>query len=321
MTIAPIVMFVYNRPQLARQTLECLAVNELASESDLFIFSDGAKQNATQADCIKIEETRKVIREKAWCKTVTIIESSVNKGLATSVIEGVTEVVSKYGNVIVIEDDVLLSPHFLKFMNDALKIYKDDSRVGSIGSWNYFCPPNKLTETFFFRYPDTKGWATFERAWKYFEPDSVKLIEQLKSKSKWDEFNFHDDIFYMGKMLQLQAENKISSWAIRWTASSILNNMLTLFPATTLSKDIGFGADATHDKSIYDYNANLQFSTSSVNVIIQEVIENNAAIIEWKKFSRKYYYINQGDNSIKGILRKKLPFTLVRWIDKNISNR
>ncbi|MBL0053636.1 MAG: hypothetical protein IPP29_20145 [Bacteroidetes bacterium] len=73
-----------------------MAVNELASESDLFIFSDGAKQNATQADCIKIEETRKVIREKAWCKTVTIIESSVNKGLATSVIEGVTEVVNKF---------------------------------------------------------------------------------------------------------------------------------------------------------------------------------------------------------------------------------
>nr|MBK9650438.1 hypothetical protein [Bacteroidota bacterium] len=101
MTLAPIVMFVYNRPQLARQTLECLAVNELASESDLFIFSDGSKQNATNSDCIKIEETRKVIREKEWCKTVTIIESSVNKGLATSVIEGVTEVVNKFGNVIV----------------------------------------------------------------------------------------------------------------------------------------------------------------------------------------------------------------------------
>nr|MBK9650437.1 hypothetical protein [Bacteroidota bacterium] len=171
------------------------------------------------------------------------------------------------------------------------------------------------------RYPDSIAWATFARAWNYFEPDSAKLIQQLKANNKWNYFNCDDDILYMGKMLQHQLENKISSWAIRWTASLILNDMLTLFPANSMSKHIGEGSEATHESSGYDYNKNLILSDKPINVADDEVVEDEIAIREWKKFSRKYYYINQGDNSIKGILRKKLPFTLVRWIDKNISNR
>ena len=132
MFYAPIILFIYNRPDHTRQTLEALSANTLAQESDLFIFADGAKENATSVQLEKIRETREVARSKSWCKSVTVIESEKNKGLAASIISGVTEIANKYGKVIVLEDDIVTGKYFLEFMNDALEKYAGEKKVWHI---------------------------------------------------------------------------------------------------------------------------------------------------------------------------------------------
>lgn len=318
MQLAPVVLFAYNRPQHVKKTLDSLTNNELARESDLFIYADGPKAEATSEQIKKIKEVRKVLREKNWCKTVTIIESQINQGLAKSIIKGVTEVVNKYGKVIVIEDDVIFSPFFLKFMNEGLETYKDDQKVLSIGSWSYFCTPEKIEgETYFFRFPDCKGWATFDRAWKLFETDAAQAYKKLKDGKLFKYFNANLPVPHFQNMLQQQIDGKVNSWAIRWTATSVLNEKLNLFPSRTLARDIGFDEEATHNKGAKDYNAHLEISTVPVKVISQKAEESAIAVEAWRQF-----YINNiipvvpfWRKTLRRILPQKLitVYRLVRY--------
>jgi putative methyltransferase (TIGR04325 family) len=278
---APIILFAYNRPQFTRRTLQSLQLNTLAANSALFVFSDGPKQNATEEDAKKIEAVRQLVNEKKWCGTITLIAAETNKGLAPSVIDGVSKIMNKYGRAIIIEDDVELSPYFLQFMNEALEKYQDEERVLSIGSWNYYYHTKK-TSTFFSHLPDTIAWATWQRAWNLFEPDSEKLYQQLKQQNKLHLFNVNDRFNYE-QMLQQQIDGKVSSWAIRWTGSAVLNNTLTLYPVQSLSKHIGFGNDSTHVKSA-DYNKDLQLADKPVVIDTIPILENFDAVNTWIDF-------------------------------------
>lgn len=288
MKLAPVILFVYNRPETLRKTLEALASNELASETELFVYSDGPKVSADEAVRQKIKEVRALIREKNWCGHVTVIESEQNKGLANSIIEGVTKIVNQYSRAIIIEDDAVVSKHFLRFMNDALECYNDDPKVLSIGSWNYFCNPQLLNDNFFYRFPDSIAWATYDRAWKLFESDSNEAMRKISAAGKLDRFNGELGYPYFSNMLQLQAEGKISSWAIRWTATAIINDMLSYFPRQTLSVHIGFGDDATHER-VEDYNAELVPAATPQPVKPAAVIENGTAMAEWRKFVKSHF--------------------------------
>jgi GT2 family glycosyltransferase len=164
---APIALFVYNRPDHARQTIEALKENELSAESDLIIFADGPKNSGAQA---KVNEVRKLIKNVIGFRSLTIHESPNNKGLANSIIDGATKVCEEYGRVIVLEDDLVTSPWFLKYMNDALNTYEQDERVISVHGYTY--PVDEpLPETFFLRGADCWGWATWKRGWELFEPN------------------------------------------------------------------------------------------------------------------------------------------------------
>ena len=132
MSYAPIVLFVYNRPEHTRQTLEALAANTLAQESDLFIYADGPKEDATEEQLERIRKVRAIVRSQQGCKSVTVIESDTNKGLAASIILGVTETVNKYGRIIVLEDDIVTGKYFLEYMNTALKKYENEKQVWEI---------------------------------------------------------------------------------------------------------------------------------------------------------------------------------------------
>jgi len=246
--LAPIALFVYCRPGHTQRMLESLMQNELASNSELFIFADGPKESASSLEILNIEQTRKIIRQKKWCKKVSIVESEKNKGLANSIIDGVTDVVNKYGKIIVLEDDLVISPYFLKFMNDALDVYNNDSRVISIGACNYFALGKKVPATFFMPIPDCLGWATWLNRWRLFEPNSKKLLLQLTEKKIIEKFNLYGFFDFYG-MLKQQAENKISSWAIRWQAIAYLNDMLTLYPNPSLSQHIQ-SKESTHASNL-----------------------------------------------------------------------
>lgn len=259
MNLAPIILFVYNRPWHTRQVIEALQKNILASESELFIYSDAAK-NGANGD--KVVEVRSYLRTITGFKKITIVERESNLGLAQSVITGVTEIVNKYGRVIVLEDDLVTSPHFLEYMNNALDLYENEERVISIHGYVYPVK-EKLPDTFFIKGADCWGWATWKRGWDLFERDGAKLLSSLAAKKATRDFDFEGSYPYT-LMLKSQIKGFNSSWAIRWYASAFLADKLTLYPGKSLVQNIGFDNSGTHTgKNNY---FNVEVNTSKVNL-------------------------------------------------------
>ncbi|MBO8460058.1 MAG: glycosyltransferase [Bacteroidetes bacterium] len=246
MNLAPIVLFVYNRPLHTEQTLMALQKNDFASESELFIFADGPKENAAVEQIEKIDEVRKIIRKKQWCGKVHIIESEVNKGLADSIVRGVTEIVNRYGKIIVLEDDVVVQKGFLRYMNDALNIYDEEERVMHISAYMYPHSCKKISETFFYNLPyPGGGWATWKRAWKYFCNDANDLYKYFNENNLWEDFNTAGSD-YLQYQLEANIRGELKTWFVKWHASILMKNGLTLYPHRSLTHNIGFDASGVH---------------------------------------------------------------------------
>ncbi|HQV73862.1 MAG TPA: hypothetical protein PLE78_00110 [Flavobacteriales bacterium] len=308
---APIVIFAYKRPQALQRMLVGLAANDLAGESRVIIFCDGPKANATDHDHRSIAEVRELAKGAAGFAHVDVIEALANKGLAASVIDGVTHACDRFGRTIVVEDDAVVSPHFLRFMNEALDTFAAVERVFSVGSWNYFAPPDDLQGNFFLRYPDSLAWATWKRSWDLFEKDGTKLLTGLKEQGLLDHLDADGEVSYFSEMLKAQIKGHIDSWAIRWTANCILQGKVNYFPQVTMSLNKGFGADATHETTS-DHNAELQLAADMIPVEPVEALETPAAIAAWIKYA-KYHFEGGHDTSIKALVWRKLPLGLRQW--------
>ena len=238
---APIALFVYARLDHTRQTIEALKRNPLAAESDLIVFSDAPRRQDLAAT---VQDVRRYIRTIDGFKSVQVVERESNLGLAASIIGGVTSICDTHGRVIVMEDDLVTSSHFLTYMNDALEKYADKPQVAAISG---FHPPFKadMPETFFQCDADCWGWATWKRAWQTFNPNGAELLSELKRRDLLHIFDQNDSYAYVS-MLENQVSGRIDSWAIRWRASVILNGMLSLYPKRTLTRNIGFDGSGTH---------------------------------------------------------------------------
>ena len=239
--LAPIALFVYNRPGHTRRTLDYLKKNFLANESQLFIFSDGPK---TDADKANVAAIRQMAAGVTGFRSVQVISREQNMGLANSIISGVTRLINEYGNVIVFEDDLISSPYTLQFFNDALNRYASNGQVMHIGAYMFNLPDKNLPETFFFRAAFSWGWATWARAWKNFEPDIDKLMIQFDAE-KINRFSI-DGTMNFWKQMQGFKTGKNNSWAIRWYASVFLKNGLTLNPLRSLIHNIGHDGTGVH---------------------------------------------------------------------------
>ena len=252
MLSAPIALFVYNRPEHTRKTLESLIANSEFSDTPLYVFCDGAKR---KKDITLVRETRELIHSYTL-DNATIIEREENLGLANSIITGVTELSNKYGKLIVVEDDLYVSPYFLKYMNTALGIYEKNNKVMHISGY-MFPVKDELPDTFFYRATSCWGWGTWKRAWDQFEPDVNKLLAGFQDEKKRWEFDIHGSMDYY-KMLKHQASGKVDSWAIRWYASVFLNGGLCLHPGRSLVNNIGHDDSGVHCgcTDIYDVNVN-----------------------------------------------------------------
>lgn len=240
-TYAPILLFVYNRPEHVRRNIQALLKNELAAESELFIYSDAAKDETSQA---AVKEVRTFIRSIQGFKKITIIERAENWGLARSIIDGVTTLINRYGRVIVLEDDLIVAPHFLQFMNDALETYRDEERVGHIQACDFTHDPS-LPDTFLIKWTGSWGWATWDRAWKHFNADGKALLTELESRKLTYTFDFNGKYGYT-RMLRRQIEGKNNSWAIRWNASLFLKDILSLNVGKSLVQNEGFDGSGTN---------------------------------------------------------------------------
>lgn len=243
MAHSPIVLFVYNRPEHTVRTVEALKQNPLAGQSDLFIFSDGSK---SEFDYSKVSEVRAYLKEITGFKSISIFESDTNKGLSTSIISGVSIVFEKFDRIIVLEDDLVTSPYFLEYMNEALALYENDPSVGCIHGWNYLLDTSGMEEsTFFLPGADCWGWATWKNSWSLFEKDGSKLLLQLQNSNREYSFNRRNTMPYV-QMLRDQIAGKNDSWAIRWHASLFLNGKFCLHPVNSLVKNIGLDGSGTH---------------------------------------------------------------------------
>ncbi len=267
--LAPIGLFVYCRPWHTRQTVEALQRNHLSAQSDLFIFSDAAKGPAS-ADAVG--QVRAYIKTISGFRSVHVIERPQNLGLARSIIDGVSDLSNRYGRFVVLEDDIVTSPHFLSYMNDALDRYADDDRVISIHGYLYpVLQP--LPEAFFLAGADCWGWASWQRGWAQFRSDGQSLLDELKRRKLTRSFDFNGSYPY-SKMLQRQIEGRNDSWAVRWYASAFLADKLTLYPGRSLVHNIGNDDSGTHCIDSRSFDAVL--SNSPINLDSIE-IEPSAA--------------------------------------------
>jgi len=298
--LAPIALFVYNRPEHTRRTLNYLQKNLLADESRLFVFSDAAK---TDADITKVEQVRHLIKEVTGFKSVKVIERKQNLGLAESIISGVTQLVNEYGKIIVFEDDLLSSPHTLQYFNDALKRYASEEKVMHIGAYMYNLKGGKLPETFFYRAAGSWGWATWARAWKDFEPDIDKLIPQF-DKEKINRFSIGHTMNFW-KQVQAFKAGKNNSWAIRWYASVFLKGGLTLNPSRSLINNIGNDGTGVHSNPESMYQ--VKISQKQVKHFPDEIREDPKAYEAIKHFlkNRKGNLLQRG---IRFIVKLKVKY-------------
>lgn len=265
--LAPIALFVYNRPQHTERTIKFLQQNELAAESRLFIFSDGAK---TTADQDKVAQVREFIKRVDGFKSVEIIESKTNMGLANSVIVGVTKLTANYGQVIVFEDDLISSPYTLSYFNEALNRYREEEKVMHIGAYMYALKDENLAQSFFYRAATSWGWATWERAWQHFEPNIDILLKQFDSAKK-HAFSIENTMNFC-KQMQDFKNGKNNSWAIRWYASIFLKGGLTLNPSQSLVNNIGHDGTGIHSglSDIYNVIINPQPITQFPTTLVED---------------------------------------------------
>ncbi len=292
MTYAPIALFVYNRPEHTRKTVEALVKNTLAIESELSIFSDAPRRSLDEDGQAKDEESKnKILEVREYLKTISgfkkveIVERDENMGLAKSIISGVTEIINKYGKIIVLEDDLVTSPYFLEYMNGALDLYENNEKVISIHGYIYPIK-KKLPETFFLKNPSCWGWATWKRGWDLFEPDGEKLMKKMEEKSLIKKFNFENTFHYFD-MLKRQTEGKNNSWAVRWYASAFLKDKLTLYPGKSLINNIGFDGSGIHSNKTEVYKSNMADDPIAVRKIeIKEDLAARQKIIKYFKSMR-----------------------------------
>ncbi|MXV51657.1 glycosyltransferase [Pedobacter sp. HMF7647] len=294
---APVALFVYNRPDHTRRTIKFLQQNLLADETRLFIFSDGPK---SQNDERSVAEVREIIDSVSGFKSVEIFKRKENAGLAESIIEGVSQLVQEYGQVIVFEDDLISSPYTLQYFNDSLKRYKDDEQVMHIGAYMYPLKAPNLPQTFFYRAATSWGWATWKRAWNNFEPDVDKLMSKF-DKEKINRFSIDGKMNFWKQMKEFK-NGKNNSWAIRWYASIFLKNGLTLNPSKSLIQNIGHDGTGVHSNNEDIYNVIL--NRYPITEFPSQVSENFAA----------YYAIRDFLAKRKGNILQRL----VRFVAKKI---
>jgi len=277
---APIALFVYNRPDHTRRTVDSLRQNKLSEASDLIVFSDAPK---SEAHAEKVREVREYVRTIDGFKSLLIVERNSNYGLARSIIEGVTEIVEKYGRIIVLEDDMVTSAYFLSYMNDALMRYANDERVVCIHGY-MFPIEQPLPEAFFLPGADCWGWATWRRGWACFNPDGQFLLDELKRRKLASEFDYHG-AYPFSKMLEGQIRGDNDSWAVRWHASAFLAGKLTLHPGRSLVRNIGNDRSGTHCGDSADLDVGL--SDRAINLEALAVESSQVGLQAFEEFFRK----------------------------------
>lgn len=295
--LSPIILFVYNRPEHTRKTIKALKYNKHARKSKLFIFSDGPKDKAA---IDKVNEVKKYIKSIEGFKKVEIIERDKNLGLANSVITGVTEVINRYGKVIVLEDDIVTSPAFLVYMNKLLSKYKDEEKIYSITGYNF--PPRLMSisenypyDVYFSPRAASWSWGTWKDRWKKADWEIKDYNKFINDKKEQKDFNKGGND--MTRMLKQQMDSRIDSWAIRWCYTLFKNDGLCVYPVESYVDNIGHDGSGIHCGR-FSINKYKNYSLNKTSkIILPNKITLDSQII--KSFKNVFE-----TNSIANIIRK-----------------
>lgn len=276
---SPIVLFVYSRYEHTSATLQALKNNKLASKSELFIFSDGFKNDKDKDSVLAV---RTLIKNINGFKKVTVIERSFNHGLAKNIHLGVTEVIESFGRVIVLEDDIVTSPNFLLFMNENLERFKDTPEVWHISGWNYPIDTDGLANNFLWRGMNCWGWGTWKEHWKKFNKDPQRLISQWNS-DEISKFNL-DNNYPFWRQVSANHSGKINTWAVFWYATIFENKGLCLNASKSLVDNIGLdgsGENCSSSSNFYRTEFTKEEYKKCQSV---PLVENSLALERIKKY-------------------------------------
>ena len=276
MELAPVALFVYNRPETLSKTLESLKNNKLIKKTDIYIFSDGPTSNKRSKK--KVYKVRKIIKDVKNLKIKKTIFYKTNRGLKKNIIEGINYVFKNHSKIIVLEDDLLVSPYFIKYMNRSLNFIKYKKKIWHVSAWNYPIKTNfkNLNDTFLWHNMNCWGWGTHKNDWNKLILDSNFFIKSFSNK----QINFFNLDGNLNNWSQLTRnhQKKLYTWAIFWNATIFWNKGLCLNPVKSYVKNIGFDKNATNT---------LKYITQSEN------LNSNAKINFPKKQETNQFYIKK----------------------------
>jgi sugar transferase len=308
--LAPIVLFTYNRLDHTRKTVKALQRNVYAKESVLYIYSDAPK---TESAAKTVQAVRDYLRTINGFREVRIILREENWGLARNIMDGVTQIVNQYGKIIVLEDDIVTSKYFLKYMNDALEYYKNEKKVMMIHGHNYdIVQSDHLEETFFVESGGCWGWATWANAWKYFDRNPKELLGKTTKEQK-KRINFDGAVSDMWKQVEMNADGRLHTWAVFWHASIVLQQGLALFPRKTLVRNVGFDGSGencgTSDPYAIEESLDIE-----IEYFPSQIIESVLAREQMKK-----RFMQRRPTGVKSMIQKLCAFLRNTNVVKNSS--
>ena len=308
--LAPIVLFAYARPEHTMRTLEALAANTLAKESRLYIYIDGPKKGKDERvnglTDERVNEVRRIAHSKQWCGEVEVIEQQQNKGLAASIRDGVTDIVTKYGRVIVMEDDLVTSPAFLTYMNKALDFYERYPAVFSIGGYTYpatrmAIPKDYGYDTYACLRNCSWGWATWKDRWEKTDWSASHYETMKQSPAMREAFNrMGDDEF---EMFWMQQEKGLNIWSIFFTMAHFEHHAVAIIPCQSYVDNIGLDGSGE--------NCGTQSALSHSQLNTNEKPKFLDVIYEDKRIINAFYNVN---------CRQKRPYyqRICNWIARKI---
>ena len=296
---SPVVVFGFNRPEKLRSCIEALEACADAEKTRVTVIIDGPR-NAQ--DIPDVQGSVRVTQEEWRFAGLEVVCRETNIGLANSIISGVSDMLAEHETIIVLEDDLVVAPGFVRFMNAALDFYRMSESVVSIHGYVY--PLEVPTDgAFFLRGADCWGWATWRRGWEIFNPDAQSLLKQLK-KSKIQRLFDFNKAYPFTKMLRDQAAGRIDSWAVRWYASAFLAGKYTLYPGQSMVANNGFDGSGTHSNVSRVYEV-LLHQNLKVDLPVFSG-ENEQARLAFELFFKEQGFLARARRKIKKSLRNFL---------------
>ncbi|MFD1140177.1 glycosyltransferase family 25 protein [Larkinella insperata] len=281
--IAPVALFAYKRPVELKKTLAALQANHLASESELYVFVDGPR---AKKDVLKVEQVRQIVQEITGFKKVHRVISDHNIGCADSIIKGVSQVLQDHPTVIVVEDDIVTTPNFLDFINQALDQYAGDERVFSIGGYTFPFkkPEGYQADGYFFGRHCAWGWGIWADRWKQIDWEIRDFKPFMSDAAQKRAFNRAGKD--MVRMLRKTMDGELDAWDIRVCYNIFKMGKQTLYPTVSKVENIGFYSADGMNTNVYNryktvMDTGLQRKFSFANQVSEEELFA-------QQFRRKY---------------------------------